>query len=85
MAKQEKRTELKVTAIENGTVIDHIPPQSVFQVINILGLNKVKNQIMVGTNLDSHKLGKKGIIKVSKNTLKVKRSIKLPWLHPQQP
>lgn len=66
MAKQEKRTELKVTAIENGTVIDHIPPQSVFQVINILGLNKVKNQIMVGTNLDSHKLGKKGIIKVSK-------------------
>jgi aspartate carbamoyltransferase regulatory subunit len=66
MAKQEKRTELKVSAIENGTVIDHIPPQSVFQVINILGLNKVSNQIMVGTNLESHKHGKKGIIKVSK-------------------
>lgn len=66
MAKQEKRTELKVTAIENGTVIDHIPPQSVFQVINILGLNRVKNQIMVGTNLDSEKYGKKGIIKVSR-------------------
>ena len=66
MAKQEKRTELKVTAIENGTVIDHIPPQSVFQVINILGLNKVSNQIMVGTNLESQKYGKKGIIKVSK-------------------
>ena len=55
MAKQEKRTELKVTAIENGTVIDHIPPQSVFQVINILGLNRVKNKIMVGTNIDSEK------------------------------
>lgn len=66
MAKQEKRTELKVSAIENGTVIDHIPPQSVFQVINILGLNKVNNQIMVGTNLESQKHGKKGIIKVSK-------------------
>jgi len=66
MTKQEKRTELKVTAIENGTVIDHIPPQSVFQVINILGLNKVNNQIMVGTNLESQKYGKKGIIKVSK-------------------
>jgi aspartate carbamoyltransferase regulatory subunit len=65
MAKQEKRKELKVSAIENGTVIDHIPPQSVFQVINILGLNKIPNQIMVGTNLDSNKLGKKGIIKVS--------------------
>ena len=65
MIKQDKRKELKVSAIENGTVIDHIPSQSVFQVINILGLNKVANQIMVGTNLESRKLGKKGIIKVS--------------------
>lgn len=65
MAKQEKRKELNVSAIENGTVIDHIPANFVFQVINILGLNKVSNQIMVGTNLESHKFGKKGIIKVS--------------------
>jgi len=65
MIKQNKRKELKVSAIENGTVIDHIPAQSVFQVINILSLNKVSNQIMVGTNLESAKLGKKGIIKVS--------------------
>jgi aspartate carbamoyltransferase regulatory subunit len=65
MAKQEKRKELKVSAIENGTVIDHIPSNFVFQVINILGLNKVQNQIMVGTNLESHKYSSKGIIKVS--------------------
>lgn len=65
MAQQDKRTELKVSAIENGTVIDHIPAQSVFQVINILNLYKIPNQIMVGTNLESSKLGKKGIIKVS--------------------
>ncbi len=65
MAKQEKRKELNVSAIENGTVIDHIPPTSVFQVINILGLDRIPNQIMVGTNLESHKFGKKGIIKVS--------------------
>ncbi len=66
MAKQGKIKELKVSAIENGTVIDHIPAESVFQVIRILGLDKVSNQIMVGTNLDSRKYGKKGIIKVSK-------------------
>jgi aspartate carbamoyltransferase regulatory subunit len=66
MEKQEIRKELKVSAIENGTVIDHIPPQSVFQVINILGLDKLNQQIMVGTNLESKKLKKKGIIKVSK-------------------
>lgn len=57
--------ELVVSAIENGTVIDHIPTQSVFQVINILGLQHFENQILFGTNLDSKKFGKKGIIKVS--------------------
>ena len=61
----EERKELKVSAIENGTVIDHIPTQSVFQVINILGLSEVDNQILFGTNLESQKYGKKGIIKVS--------------------
>jgi len=65
MAKQEKRKELNVSAIENGTVIDHIPANSVFQVTNILGLDKISNQIMIGTNLESRKYGKKGIIKVS--------------------
>ena len=65
MAKQQIRKELKVTAIENGTVIDHIPANSVFQVIRILGLDSISHQIMVGTNLESRKLNKKGIIKVS--------------------
>lgn len=61
----EERKELKVSAIENGTVIDHIPAKSVFQVINMLNLNVIENQILFGTNLDSQKYGKKGIIKVS--------------------
>jgi|WetSurMetagenome_2_1015567.scaffolds.fasta_scaffold759289_2 aspartate carbamoyltransferase regulatory subunit len=61
----QDRKELKVSAIENGTVIDHIPALSVFQVIRILNLDNIANQIMIGTNLDSQKLGKKGIIKVS--------------------
>ncbi|MDZ7740305.1 MAG: aspartate carbamoyltransferase regulatory subunit [Bacteroidota bacterium] len=56
--------ELVVSAIENGTVIDHIPAQSVFQVMKILGLHQVDSQILFGTNLDSRKYGKKGIIKV---------------------
>ncbi|MCX6271734.1 MAG: aspartate carbamoyltransferase regulatory subunit [Bacteroidetes bacterium] len=61
----DPRKELKVNAIENGTVIDHIPAQNVFQVIKILGLEGFDNQILFGTNLDSYKFGKKGIIKVS--------------------
>lgn len=65
MAQKEIRKELKVSAIENGTVIDHIPSQSVFQVIRILNLTEYPNQLLLATNLESQKMGKKGIIKVS--------------------
>ncbi len=65
MKNTEQRKELKVSAIENGTVIDHIPAQSVFQVIKILNLDDSNEQILFGTNLESKKYGKKGIIKVS--------------------
>ena len=65
MEKNETRKELKVSAIENGTVIDHIPAKVVFQVIKILSLSEATDQILFGTNLDSRKMGKKGIIKVS--------------------
>lgn len=61
----EKRKELIVSAIENGTVIDHIPTDKVFQVVKILGLEKVSNPIYFGTNLESKKYGTKGIIKIS--------------------
>ncbi len=60
-----KRTELKVSAIRNGTVIDHIPAKVVYQVFGILNLDKTDNQVYFGTNLDSEKYGKKGIIKIS--------------------
>ncbi|MBC8314510.1 MAG: aspartate carbamoyltransferase regulatory subunit [Bacteroidales bacterium] len=64
MAKKEIRKELKVSAIENGTVIDHVPSKSVYQVIRILNLLDYDNLLLIGINLDSQKMGKKGIIKV---------------------
>ena len=57
--------ELKVSAIKNGTVIDRIPAKNLFKVITILGLDKIENQITFGTNLESKKLGRKAIIKIS--------------------
>lgn len=57
--------QLSVSAIENGTVIDHIPAKNLFKVIQILGLDRIKNQITFGTNLESKKLGHKAIIKIS--------------------
>lgn len=61
----EVRKELKVSAIENGTVIDHIPADKVFQVMKILKLNQIHNPVLFGTNLGSKKYNKKGIIKVT--------------------
>jgi aspartate carbamoyltransferase regulatory subunit len=57
--------QLSVSAIENGTVIDHVPAKALFKVIQILGLDHSENQITFGTNLESKKLGKKAIIKIS--------------------
>ena len=65
MEKEILRKELKVSAIEHGTVIDHIPSASVFQVIKLLGLTEYQDQLLIATNLDSQKMGKKGIIKVN--------------------
>lgn len=59
------KERLEVRALENGTVIDHIPADSLFKVISILGLEKSKNKITFGTNLESKKLGLKAIIKIS--------------------
>lgn len=59
------KKELQVSAIENGTVIDHIPAKYLFQVINILQLDKGDNAVTFGNNLESDKLGKKAIIKIA--------------------
>lgn len=61
----KKKLKLKVSAINNGTVIDHIPSENLFKVISILGLQKVKTQITFGANFESEKLGSKAIIKLS--------------------
>ena len=61
----EKQTQLKVSAIKDGTVLDHIPAQSIFQVIDILDLAHSANPITIGSNLESKTLGRKGIIKIA--------------------
>jgi aspartate carbamoyltransferase regulatory subunit len=61
---EQNRKELVVSAIKNGTVIDHIPSDKVFKVLRILNIETAKQQILFGVNLDSKKYGKKGIIKL---------------------
>lgn len=59
------KKQLLVSAIESGTVIDHIPASALFKVIKILGLDSFRNQITFGTNLESKTSGKKAIIKIA--------------------
>ena len=59
------KKERLVAAIENGTVIDHIPSEKTYQVASLLGLHKLTEPVTIGYNYPSEKVGKKGLIKVS--------------------
>lgn len=59
------KTERQVAAIKNGTVIDHIPAEKTYQVVNLLQLETLDTPITIGYNYPSNKIGRKGIIKVS--------------------
>lgn len=78
-----KDNKLEVSAIENGTVIDHIPANVLFKVISILNLDKIDKQITFGTNLTSKKLGKKAIIKLSDTFFINKEINKIALVAPQ--
>lgn len=79
---KEHRKQLNVSAIENGTVIDHIPAGNFYQVLRILNLEKSKHPVFGGTNLDSKKMGKKGIIKVSNKFFEIEEINKIALAAP---
>jgi aspartate carbamoyltransferase regulatory subunit len=56
--------QLVVSALENGTVLDHIPAENVYKALDLLDLKDIDNQITIGINLNSKAQGRKGIIKI---------------------
>ena len=69
MPSQEAKHELKISAIDEGTVIDHIPSDATFKVAEILDLAHHNGIVSVATNLTSKRIGKKGIVKVGGKSL----------------
>ena len=67
--KEEAKRELNISAIDEGTVIDHIPADSTFKVVEILDLQNQKGIVSIATNLHSKRIGKKGIVKVGGKNL----------------
>ena len=69
MADEPARREMNVSAIRNGTVIDHIDSDATFKVADILQVEHGSDMVLVGVNLASGTLGKKGIIKIENREL----------------
>ena len=77
------RKELVVSALENGTVLDHIPAENVYKALRILNLKGIENQITIGINLNSKQHGKKGIIKIADKFFEDDELNKLALLAPE--
>lgn len=60
---------LSVSAIQNGTVIDHIPAGQALRIIHMLGLLAKKQRITVGLNLFSQRMKLKDLIKIENHWL----------------
>ena len=74
--------ERKVPAIKDGTVIDHIPSRETFRIIRILNPQEFNHPISVTLNLDSKKMGKKGVIKIDNRFLSKNEVNKIALLAP---
>src|SRR5262249_17956055 len=60
---------LSVAAIENGTVIDHIPAGQGMRIVRLLKLAGHKKKVTLGLNLPSQSLSYKDIIKVEEREI----------------
>lgn len=59
----------RVYAIENGTVIDHIPGGQAVRLITLLRLLNSDSIVTMGANMPSKKMGHKDIIKIENREL----------------
>ena len=76
------KKELEVAALENGTVIDHIPSNQLFKVVSLLGLEHLNKSITIGNNLISKKIVHKGIIKIADTFFKEEEINKIALIAP---
>ena len=77
------RKELVVSALENGTGLDHIPADNVYKALDILNLKGVESQITIGINLASKIYGRKGIIKIADKFFEDEELNKLALIAPK--
>ncbi len=74
---------IAIPAIENGTVIDHVPSRETFKIMKLLELNEFIHPITIALNLESKRIGKKGMIKINDRVLSEEEVNKVAILAPQ--
>lgn len=62
---EQNKEHMMVAALENGSVIDHIPTNKLFAVAQLLELSKCQEEVVIANNLESKVMNKKGLIKIS--------------------
>lgn len=60
---------LPVSAIKNGTVIDHIAAGQALRLVHLLGLEDSSYKVTIGLHLPSKSLGSKDLIKIENRIL----------------
>ncbi|MDR4507952.1 MAG: aspartate carbamoyltransferase regulatory subunit [Candidatus Brocadiaceae bacterium] len=73
---------MDVSAIKDGSVIDHIDSKSTLKVAEILNIQQEEQVVLVGMNLISKCLGKKGIIKIGGKSIAQKEVNKIALIAP---
>ncbi|WP_436935156.1 aspartate carbamoyltransferase regulatory subunit [Halovenus marina] len=60
-----EQTELRISKIKDGTVIDHVPGGQALNVLAILGIDGTGTDVLsIAMNVPSDRLGRKDIVKV---------------------
>ncbi|MHC4944696.1 MAG: aspartate carbamoyltransferase regulatory subunit [Planctomycetota bacterium] len=65
----EPSKSIKVSALRQGTVIDHLNRGTGMRAIKVLGLQEWEGTVTIGLNLESGRLGAKDLIKVENKEL----------------
>jgi aspartate carbamoyltransferase regulatory subunit len=80
MESKREKTVLEVPAIENGTVIDHIPAGATLTVVGFFP--ELRDLVTIGINLPSPKIGRKGVVKIANRKLSADEVAKIALVAP---
>ncbi|GJM21891.1 MAG: aspartate carbamoyltransferase regulatory subunit [Planctomycetota bacterium] len=86
MSSQQPQSEyqpsIKVTALREGTVIDHLVAGTALKVLAILGI-EFEGAVTIGLNLESSKMKQKDIIKIERREVTPEEVAKIALVSPR--